>query len=466
MHCSSWPGLARVCSHDWRYYVCLPFLTIYIASVRGCTGKSSRVGSSICTMTIPLLSPHHERPADAAQWVVQHVQHQWIAMNNEVPGDGSQRRVVVVSGSPDAPHAGPSDSVVGAYMETDYLELFRGEWNPDRVETVAFNVLSMSLAESIRRRTESTVVIDTRQHHFSPFASIPSPTIAVMIAVGLSATELQFLGQRDGVFTADPARVSMAQLLPVLSIAEWEELAAFDEDQANNPAIKQALRRNIPVRIQNACHGAGAGTLVHPDPDIVARKDPPAVACIQGRKVSDFAAHGRPDRGPRAPTAVAIKEHVHILDIGSHHRAGTAAVLPDIFNVLNRFGVAAELMSTSKVHVSVVVQLGAGILQQLLCELEKCGMSVSVREEMAVLSLVGRHMPSMIGIAGHMFSALAKRNVNIEMMSQSASEMNISCVISGRDAVKALNIVHHACLSGFSGSPGECAKSIQAVLCR
>ncbi|KAL4249397.1 aspartate kinase [Pleurotus pulmonarius] len=338
-------------------------------------------------------------------------------------------------------------------METDYLELFRGEWNPDRVETVAFNVLSMSLAESIRRQTESTVVIDTRQNHFSPFASIPSPTIAVMIAVGLSATELQFLGQRDGVFTADPARVSMAQLLPVLSIAEWEELAAFDEDQANNAAIKQALRRNIPVRIQNACHGAGAGTLVHPDPDVVARKDPPAVACIQGRRVTDFTAHGRPDRGPRTPTAVAIKEHVHILDIGSYHRAGTTAVLPDIFNVLNRFGVAAELMSTSKVHVSVAVQLGAGILQQLLCELEKCGMSVSVREEMAVLSLVGRHMPSMIGIAGHMFSALAKRNVNIEMMSQSASEMNISCVISGRDAVKALNIVHHACLSGFSGSP-------------
>ncbi|KAL4250894.1 hypothetical protein AB1N83_013938, partial [Pleurotus pulmonarius] len=84
-------------------------------------GKTSRVGSSICTMTIPLLSPHHERPADAAQWVVQHVQHQWIAMNNEVPGDGSQRRVVVVSGSPDAPHTGPHDSAVDAFVETDYL---------------------------------------------------------------------------------------------------------------------------------------------------------------------------------------------------------------------------------------------------------------------------------------------------------------------------------------------------------
>ncbi|KAF9492569.1 hypothetical protein BDN71DRAFT_1182502 [Pleurotus eryngii] len=410
------------------------------------------------TIPIPLISHQHEQPAVAAQWVVQHVQ---CTATSVVPGeahdalssDGSHRRVVVISSSTDAPDAGPNDSTVGAYMETGYLELFKGEWNPDRVETVAFNVLSMSLAESIRRRTQTTVVVDTRQHHFRPFASIPSSIIAVTIAVGLSATELQFLGQKDGLFTADPERVSMAQLLPVVSIAEWEELATFDEDQVNNAAIKQALRRNIPVRIQNACHGAGAGTLVHPNPDVVARNEPQPVACIQGRKVTDFTAHGRSDRGPRPPTAVAIKEHVHILDISSHHRAGTTAVLPDIFVVLNRFGVAAELMSTSKVHVSVAVQPGPNVLQQLLCELEKCGTTVSVREEMAILSLVGRHMPSMIGIAGHMFSALAKRNVNIEMMSQSASEMNISCVISGRDAVKALNIVHHACLSRFSGSP-------------
>jgi aspartate kinase len=52
----------------------------------------------------------------------------------------------------------------------------------------------------------------------------------------------------------------------------------------------------------------------------------------------------------------------------------------------------------------------------------------------------------MVGIAGRMFTTLAQGNVNIEMISQGASEINISCVIQGRDAVKALNLIHQSCL--------------------
>lgn len=55
-------------------------------------------------------------------------------------------------------------------------------------------------------------------------------------------------------------------------------------------------------------------------------------------------------------------------------------------------------------------------------------------------------MKNMVGIAGRMFSALADGNINLEMISQGASEINISCVIDGRDAVKALNLIHQTCL--------------------
>ena len=65
---------------------------------------------------------------------------------------------------------------------------------------------------------------------------------------------------------------------------------------------------------------------------------------------------------------------------------------------------------------------------------------------MAILSLVGRQMRNMVGIAGRMFTTLAQGNVNIEMISQGASEINISCVIEGRDAIKALNLIHQSCL--------------------
>ena len=70
---------------------------------------------------------------------------------------------------------------------------------------------------------------------------------------------------------------------------------------------------------------------------------------------------------------------------------------------------------------------------------------------MAILSLVGTQMRNLIGIAGLMFTTLAEGNVNIEMISQGASEINISCVIEGRDAVKALNLIHQSCLEVSSG---------------
>jgi aspartate kinase len=65
---------------------------------------------------------------------------------------------------------------------------------------------------------------------------------------------------------------------------------------------------------------------------------------------------------------------------------------------------------------------------------------------MAILSLVGRQMRNMVGIAGRMFTTLAQGDINIEMISQGASEINISCVIEARDAVKALNLIHQSCL--------------------
>ena len=71
---------------------------------------------------------------------------------------------------------------------------------------------------------------------------------------------------------------------------------------------------------------------------------------------------------------------------------------------------------------------------------------VSVHPDMAILSLVGKQMRNLVGIAGRMFTTLADGNVNIEMISQGASEINISCVIDGRDAVKALNLIHQSCL--------------------
>ena len=84
---------------------------------------------------------------------------------------------------------------------------------------------------------------------------------------------------------------------------------------------------------------------------------------------------------------------------------------------------------------------------------------------MAILSLVGKEMRNMVGIAGRMFTTLAQGNVNIEMISQGASEINISCVIESRDSVKALNLIHQSCLQiKPEGAQGRCGFQLLLVI--
>ena len=78
-------------------------------------------------------------------------------------------------------------------------------------------------------------------------------------------------------------------------------------------------------------------------------------------------------------------------------------------------------------------------------DLRKLG-KVTIIPDRAILSLVGENMKRVPGVAGRMFSALARNSINIEMITQGASEINISCVIKQEDALEALQVIHHTFL--------------------
>lgn len=75
---------------------------------------------------------------------------------------------------------------------------------------------------------------------------------------------------------------------------------------------------------------------------------------------------------------------------------------------------------------------------------------ITVYTEMAILSLVGKQMKNMVGIAGKLFSTLANERVNIEVISQGSSEINISCLVLEKDAMRALKRVHDVCVLGIN----------------
>ncbi|KAF7971348.1 hypothetical protein HWV62_21366 [Athelia sp. TMB] len=278
--------------------------------------------------------------------------------------------------------------------------------------------------------------------------------LSSILAVGLDASELQIWKEVDGIFTADPRKVPTARLIPIISPDEAAELTYYGSEVVHPLTMEQAIRKRISIRIKNVMNPRGGGTVIHPDPDVDSQDVdeelgengvPEPVSDSMLRQIAE-AAMAQEDRRQRTPTAVTIKERIMVLNVKSNRKNVSHGFFASVFGTLDRFGVVVDLISTSEVHVSMAIEdnLHKKLLHRLVVDLEKYG-TVSVHTDMSILSLVGK-LKNMVGIAGRMFSTLANGSVNIEMISQGSSEINISCVIEGRDAVKALNLIHQSCL--------------------
>ncbi|KAF8899856.1 Aspartate/glutamate/uridylate kinase [Mucidula mucida] len=274
--------------------------------------------------------------------------------------------------------------------------------------------------------------------------------LSALLAVGLSAGELQIWKEVDGIFTADPRKVATARVIPLISPDEAAELTYYGSEVVHPFTMEQVIRRKIPIRIKNVERPKGLGTVISPDAEV---DDSPPEGVPEPAS-SALPALPRHESHEKMPTAVTIKDRIVVLNVNSNRKSVSHGFLAGIFGTLDRFGVVVDLISTSEVHVSMAIEdnLARKLLERLVRELKKSG-TVSVHQNMAILSLVGKEMRNMVGIAGRMFTTLAQGNVNIEMISQGASEINISCVIDGKDSIKALNLIHQSCLNIPAVSP-------------
>ncbi|KAL2013459.1 hypothetical protein VTN00DRAFT_984 [Thermoascus crustaceus] len=277
---------------------------------------------------------------------------------------------------------------------------------------------------------------------------------AALVAVGVRAKELQVWKEVDGIFTADPRKVPTARLLPAITPAEAAELTFYGSEVIHPFTMEQVIRARIPIRIKNVMNPKGNGTVIFPDSHSELEKttpghDPRLFRTRSSCGVSQL-------QSPKRPTAVTIKHKILVINVHSNKRSLSHGFFAGIFSVLDRWRLSIDLISTSEVHVSMALHSEMPLLNgvgrdeyQIIDEdlrgaiqdLRKYG-TVDIIPEMAILSLVGKQMKNMVGVAGRMFSTLGENNVNIEMISQGASEINISCVIEERDADRAINILH------------------------
>ena len=264
---------------------------------------------------------------------------------------------------------------------------------------------------------------------------------AALVAVGMKAVELQIWKEVDGIFSADPRRVPTAKLLPEITPAEAAELTFYGSEVIHPFTMHQAVSSRIPLRIRNVKNALGPGTRIVPEPMVPALDGTPGHRS-RGSIIS-FRPHSRygkdlPSVRAKRPTAVTIKNNILVMNVHSNKRSLSHGFFAKIFSILDRNRLSVDLISTSEVHVSMALHSESAFvrgeetnkrvvdadLQKALEELKLIG-DVDLLDGMAILSLVGREMKNMTGIAGRMFSVLGENNVNIEMISQGTSNKHI-----------------------------------------
>ena len=247
-----------------------------------------------------------------------------------------------------------------------------------------------------------------------------SDTSAVALAVALDANECQIYTDVDGVYTTDPHVYDKAKKIDKLSFEEMLELSSLGAKVLQIRSVEFASKFNMPIRVLSSFN-KGEGTLIDKEDENLEE------ALISG------VTHTKND------SKLIIRQ------------------VPDVP------GIAAKILSPiSKegIEVDVIVQnvaedkttdftftvkdeeadKAAKILNDLSDELG--GGSVELAKEISKVSVVGVGMKSHAGVAAKMFSALADKNINIDMIS--TSEIKISVVVSRENAEDAVKALHDA----------------------
>lgn len=235
---------------------------------------------------------------------------------------------------------------------------------------------------------------------------------AALVGAALAAREVQIWTDVTGVLTADPRLLPQAHTIARLSYAEAAELAYFGAKVLHPKTIQPAVELGIPVRICNARAPEEAGTIVCADTEM----------------------------SPRTVKAIAHKTGITLVQISSARMLGAYGFLHAIFEIFNRHRTAIDIVTTSEVSVSLSLDDASG-LPAIVNELKELG-DVRVEHNQAIVCVVGEGLRATPGIAACVFSCLG--DINISLISQGASSINLTFVVEEDSAVEAITRLHAA----------------------
>jgi aspartate kinase len=233
---------------------------------------------------------------------------------------------------------------------------------------------------------------------------------ASIVGAGIGAEEIQIWTDVDGMLTADPTILPGGYRVETCSFAEAAELAYFGAKVLHPATVLPAIEKNIPVRILNSRRPEVEGTLI----------------------VAEAPASAAPIR------SIACKKNITLVNIVSTRMLMAHGFLRRIFEIFDRFETPVDMLATSEVSVSLTID-NTRALAAIREEIEEFA-EVSIEENHAIVCLVGENLRKIPGTAARVFAAL--KDINVRMVSQGASLLNISLVVAASDLHRAVESLH------------------------
>ncbi|MCD6235800.1 MAG: aspartate kinase [Thaumarchaeota archaeon] len=239
---------------------------------------------------------------------------------------------------------------------------------------------------------------------------------ATIIGAALGVDEIILWKDVEGVMTADPKLVPDARTVPRMSYEEVVELAYFGAQVIHPLALEPASRENIPIRVKSVFNPSAEGTLI--------------------TKIAE---------GPTVKALTMIKNSAIIL-VGGAEAAEPSMIAPKVLSLMHELGIRVLMLSQASSQANISIAIPKDDLDRALKAIRSGfapgEVQIDHEEGICVIAVIGSGMRGKPGVAAKIFNAVAEKGINVRMIAQGSSELNISFAVREEDGVKALRSLH------------------------
>ncbi len=236
---------------------------------------------------------------------------------------------------------------------------------------------------------------------------------ASLLGAALHVERVEIWTDVSGLMTADPRIVPEARPLAIASHHEAAELAAFGAKVIHPATAAPLVEAGIPAVILNSFAPDDPGTII-----------------LSGARPQPIG--GSPVR------SISCKRGVTVVNVRAPAMLGTTGFLARFFDTFARYGTSVDVLASSEVNISCTID-DTRRLQELVAALGALG-EVKVFPNRAIVGVVGIDLRGTRGLASRIFSAI--RSINVEVISQGASEINVTFVVREEDGPAAVRLLH------------------------